>query len=135
MRYTVLKLSIMIFLEGSIALKLDNDLVRIMLLQVETDTDGHTNYEIESYCEARFPEYETNTTTYHMKYLIDAEFVQAKNGAFRDITPAGRDFLNNVRNEGVWEDTKKAIKPLGSVALNIVSEIAASIIKKTLNLS
>ena len=106
-----------------------------MLLQIEEDVDGNVNYEIESYCENKFPDYKVEQSVYHMKYLIDARFVQANSGYFRDITPIGRDFLNNVRNDGIWSDTKKVIKPLGTVALGIVSDIAASIVKKTFNLS
>jgi len=120
--------------KGVDILRLDNDLVRTILLQIEKDVDGIINYEVKSYCEHQFPEYPCEQTVYHMKYLIDAHFLQAANGYFRDITPIGRDFLNNIRNDGVWSDTKKIIKPLGSVAINVVSEVAASIVKKTLNL-
>lgn len=115
-------------------MRLDNDLVRTMLLQIEKDVDGIVNYEVGSYCAHQFSEYPSEQAGYHMKYLIDVGFVQAANGYFRDITPIGRDFLNNVRNDGVWPDTKKAIKPLGSVAIHVVSEVASSIVKKTLNL-
>jgi len=115
-------------------MKLDNDIVRTILLQVEEDVDGVVNYSIRSYCEEMFPNCNVDKTTYHMKYLIDAGFMQAANGYFIDITPKGRDFLNNVRDDGIWNETKKAVKPMGTVAIGIVSEIAASIVKKTFNL-
>ena len=115
-------------------MKLDNDLVRTMLLQVEEDVDGIKNFSVDSYCVNQFPDYVPEQTIYHMKYLIDAGFIQARHNYFRDITPIGRDFLNNVRDDKVWSATKKAVKPVGTVALNIVSEVAASIVKKTFNL-
>ncbi len=115
-------------------MKLDNDLIRIMLLKAEKDADGRTNYEMNSYCENAFPDYALNKSIYHMKYLVDAGFIQAKNGYFLDITPNGRDFLNNIRNDAVWAETQKAVKPLGTVAINIVSDIAASVVKKMFNL-
>ena len=115
-------------------MKLDNDLVRSMLLQVETDVDGNINYRINCYCEKNFPSYPVDVTTYHMKYLLDARFIQGNNGYFRDITPAGRDFLNNIRDEKVWSETKKAASKVGGVAIGILSDIAASVVKKMFDL-
>jgi Hypothetical protein (DUF2513). len=116
-------------------MKLDNDLVRLMLLEVEEIVDGSICYEINSFCEVHFPDTDFSKTRYHMKYLIDAGYVESIRGFFVDITPTGRDFLNNVRDNQVWATTKETIKPLGTVALNVVSEVAATIVKKTFNLS
>jgi hypothetical protein len=116
-------------------MKLDNDLLRIMLMQIELDVDGNVNYDVRSYCKDMFPGIEPKQSVYHMKYLIDACFVQAENGYFRDLTPAGHAFLNNVRDNVVWAKTKEAVKPLGQVAISVVSEIAASVVRKMLELN
>lgn len=115
-------------------MKLDNDLVRDMLLKIEEDVDGSVNFEIGSYCEITFTEHDATLTKYHMKYFLDAGFVQGANGYFRDITPYGRDFLDNIRDSTIWSKTKEAVKPFGTVALDVVSEIAASIARKMFNL-
>lgn len=87
-------------------MKIDNDLIRIMLLQVELDVDGMVNYEIENYCEDRFSEC-PDKAIYHMKYLIDAQLVQARNGFLRDLTPAGHDILKNIREITCGQKPKK----------------------------
>jgi hypothetical protein len=115
-------------------MRLDNDLIRIMLLQIELDVNGSRNYEITGYCNDRFPEC-PNEAVYHMKYLFDAGFVQPGNGWLRDLTPAGHDFLRNIREDGVWAKTKESLKPFGQVAIGLVSEVAASILRKSLGLS
>jgi hypothetical protein len=115
-------------------MRLDNDLVRLMLLQVETDAGIKTPYLIENFCLDNFPDYDAKQTLYHMKYLIDAHYVEANKTFVLDITPTGREFLDNVRNERIWSDTKKKVSPLGTVALNILSEVGAYLIKKALNL-
>ena len=115
-------------------MKLNNDLIRNMLLKIESEVDGIVSYEITSFCEVEFPGVPVDEAVYHMKYLLDANFVQGKSGYFRDITPDGRNFLNNVRDDKVWAETKKTAAKVGGVAINVLSEIAASVIKKTFGL-
>ena len=115
-------------------MRLNNDSIREMLLKIEAVTDGIANYEITSFCKAEFPGIPADEAVYHVKYLLDADFMQGKNGYFRDVTPTGRNFLNNVRDDKVWAETKKVTAKVGSVAINVLSEIAASVIKKMFGL-
>lgn len=49
-----------------------------------------------------------------------------------DITPKGHEFLNNIKNETIWSETKKIAKQFGSFALSILNQIAADIISSKL---
>jgi hypothetical protein len=115
--------------------RLDPEKLRSLLLAIEKITDGIANHETDSFVRLNFPNEDTQLLLYHMKYLIDNGFVQEKNGFFRDITPSGREFLDNVRDNEVWTKTKKKLSTFGSVAVPVMSEIAASIIKKLAGLS
>jgi hypothetical protein len=103
-----------------------------MLLRVEKDADGDKNFPINDYCAENFPIYHLTVTAYHIKYLADAGFLQTANGYIIDITPKGRDFLDTVRDEKSWWDIKEKIKPLKTVTINVLSEIAADVFKRNL---
>ena len=68
------------------------------------------------------------------KFLLDANFIEMVNGGIIDITPKGRDYLNNIRNSDIWEKTKLKLQPLGAVAFDIVSEVGKSYIFSKLGL-
>jgi len=46
----------------------------------------------------------------------------------RTITWEGHQFLDNIRDDGVWKDTKAVVSKLSSVSLGVVSDVASKII-------
>lgn len=117
-------------------MKIDYDLIRKILLKVEEISDGNVNYLPEHIWQKYFTEScKLNIFNYHVKYLFDDHLIEGSNGYVFDITPTGRDYLNNVRDDNIWKKTKERIQPLGTVALGIVSEIAKSFVSKKLGLS
>lgn len=116
-------------------MKLDYDLIRGLLIIIEEDTDGYRNFYPEYFCH-KLPDGTPIQIRYHLKYLLDARLIEGTYtcDAIIDITPLGRDYLDHVRNDTVWEKTKKKLQPLGTVPLSVVSQVAASCISSLLGL-
>ena len=45
-----------------------------------------------------------------------------------------RDRLNNLRSDQVWESVKEKIKPLGTVSINVLSQLATKIVSDFLGI-
>lgn len=126
-------------LEG-VNVKRDMELIRKLLLHIEENTGGKRlrSTEIE------LDDYEKDEIGYHLKLLIDAGFTDAIcSTAARDefpeclikgLTWVGHDFLDSVRNDGVWGHVKNAIKPLGTVPFEVMKCVAVAYISKQLGL-
>lgn len=78
---------------------------------------------------------------YAIKQLSDDKMIDArkitpdsyiKHYYIYDITPKGHEFLNNIRDDGIWKETKIKALQCGSLALNILYQVAASIISSKL---
>jgi hypothetical protein len=114
--------------------KLDYDLIRDLLLTLETICDRNRNYPVDYVHDKRYPNHEYSIIKYHIAYLADASLIIFNDGYIFDLTPKGHAFLNNIRNQDVWNRTKETIKPLGSAALDVIANVASSIVSKFLNL-
>lgn len=123
-------------------MKREMDLIRELLLFVEADPmfngenwgypdipqtfleQGHSMEEID----------------YHIELLLEAGFLkgQSRSGfgspVINKLTWEGHEFLDNIRDQGIWAKTKKRLEGLPTVALNIVAELAKSEVKKKLGL-
>ena len=74
--------------------------------------------------------------------LIEANYISAHvteaddsflEAVYFSITYSGHQFLENIRNPDVWQETKSKARKIGSYALNILSQIAAGIITARIN--
>lgn len=52
-----------------------------------------------------------------------------------DILPTGHQFLANIKDDNIWEETKAKAKKVGSFALDILSKIAVNVISDHLGKS
>lgn len=115
-------------------MKLDYDFLRELLLFLEEITDGRRNFTFESIA-PHFDHVDELKLRYHLKYLNDARFTDGGNGYVLDITPAGRDYLNSVRNDTIWKRTKEITQKWGSsVTLSTISSVADALVRKSLGL-
>jgi DNA-binding PadR family transcriptional regulator len=81
-------------------------------------------------------EYDAADILYSVKQLTGNGLIEATEKRvirgheyiIKDITPRGHEFLHNVRSSGVWTETKKRAKHIGSFALEVLSKIAMEII-------
>uniref|UniRef100_UPI0034A03C4D DUF2513 domain-containing protein n=1 Tax=uncultured Allisonella sp. TaxID=339338 RepID=UPI0034A03C4D len=84
----------------------------------EENTDGYKNFTPEDIF-LMLPQTDCNILFYHVKYLKDIAFLECSNDYITDITPVGRSFLENIRNDGIWEEVKKHIQPLAAISLSL----------------
>lgn len=144
-------------------MRLDMDCIRDLLLCIEdntglrkacffidhglSDTAHYTGEETEPFA-YQLPlddKYENDKLIYHLNYCVDAELVTLSNAStlyrimVSDLTPTGHQFLNNIRDEGIWEKVKSISSSFSSVSLQMISNTAAqvlsAIIKHKLNLN
>lgn len=120
-------------------MKLDYDLLREILLLLEAESDGYINFSWKSFyrgCQSFQDSYDETTFRYHCKFLLDVGYIQDGSlEGFQDISPEGRAYLDNIRDNTIWEQTKKHIAKLGNVTLPIVSNVANSYVLKFLGLN
>lgn len=133
-------------------MRLNLDCVRDILLCVECNTCLYKScYFVESGppgCEEFFgddihvPEYQANLSTkysneeliYHVKYCIEAGLLSdagyIANGMIRieDLTPAGHEFIANIRDNSVWSKVKSAAEKIGVSSAPAIVELASKIV-------
>jgi hypothetical protein len=130
-----------IFKIAEIEMTRDMDLIRDLLLFIENnpkcDGSGWIQFSESDFSPlAKSPQ----EIRYHLFLLIEAGFLrgQAFGGQFpliSKLTWNGHEFLDDVRDQGIWIKTKERIQGLGGVALSVVAEIAKAEIKARLGLS
>lgn len=130
-------------------MKLDHDLIRDVLLFVEshcisnTDTDGtETFVNNPIYWRTVFEDerldcrYDIDDIKYCLVVLYEAGFIEAKvwhvRGGYhdmliRDLTWQGRTFIENITSDTVWNRTKQAVGSIGRVSMEAMSQVAGAI--------
>ena len=68
---------------------------------------------------------------YHLDLLNDAGYLKKTDSTTFRMTNSGHDFLEAIRDEGIWRQTKSAISETGgSVTLEIFRALATGFLKK-----
>lgn len=123
-------------------MKMDYDVLRDVMLQIEEKYIDVVLYNI------KVKDYDMQTIAYHCKLLYEAGFISAYKGLYADgklhgfsvgaLTFEGNEYLNKIRQESVWERTKKVvleggipatIDTLGKVAMNIIEKKLESLLR------
>ena len=112
-------------------MKRDMDMVRSLLLKIEAEESGETYYT------------DDQDECYHLQIMIDGGLI---NGWVRDdgvdgfsaeidrMTWKGHEFLEAIRNEGVWEKVKAHFKEKGvGMALDTIVAFAGHVIVQMAN--
>lgn len=121
-------------------MKRDMDLIRSLLLHMETDPlfDGHSWTTPATPGDIGISDHSIEEIYYHLDLLIDEGYVKGKTGAMEPVicklTWQGHEFLDNIRDQNIWAKTKHRLGGLPSVALSVVAQIAEAEIKKHLGL-
>lgn len=113
-------------------MKRDMDIVRLILMQI-ADEDGPTFDGI-----FRFGETPAAVVTEHVKLLmeagyIDGGFIESMDEAFYHglrLTWSGNDFVETIRDDGVWGEAKKRASKVGSWSVSLISELAKAYAKQ-----
>ena len=71
---------------------------------------------------------------YHARLFVDAGFLANERSHQFRLTNAGHDYLNAIRDEGIWSRTKAAVAETGgSATLELIKNIATGFVKKKLS--
>lgn len=123
-------------------MKRDMDLIRDLLLKIE---DGQRSFDLltpeiaeilgES-SEGRQPREQAEQLEYHLNLLVDGGLItiHAKlSGAvwqIGQITWAGHDFLDTIRDPEIWREAKAGVKQAGGFSLELLKALGKGLIKK-----
>ncbi|MCC9021743.1 DUF2513 domain-containing protein [Bacillus nakamurai] len=125
-------------------MKLNHEVVRNVLLTVEEHIGDRQKVDVNDL--AKFPlleKYEIQDIKYTVRKLKEARFLNVLITGTKDmewieiesLTYQGHEFLDNIRESGIWSETKGLASKVGSASLTILSEVAASIVKAKLGLN
>lgn len=112
----------------------DMDLIRDLLLKVESDPmcDGRHYVNVE------MPGRSIEEVDYHLALLMRAGYLTGNQTlstiSISSLTWEGHEFLDNIKDPGIWSKTKERAKGIPGVALKVLAEIATSEIRKHLGL-
>lgn len=110
-------------------MKRDDDLIRRLMLDIEASTDA-----IHLHSLTLGASEEDRRVYYHLQLLNDAGFLDetGKHGGVFRMTNSGHDFVETIRNDTIWNKTKKAAESASGVTLGILKDIAVGYIKQEL---
>ena len=124
-------------------MKRDNDLIRQILLNCEAN-DGPVIWvsDVNADEEGEYYDFDS-VTTEHFVLLKEAGFISEKYSLRSDLRPVqygyrltwvGYDYLDAIRDEGIWKKTKDAVSETGgSATLEILKALALGFVKKKLS--
>jgi hypothetical protein len=110
------------------------ELIREILIKMEQDPmcDGQHEVNLD------MPNYPFEELKYHSSLLMDAGFIKGERDSLIPIvsrlTWEGHEFLDNIKDPGIWSKTKERAKGIPGVALKVIAEIAMSEVRKRLGL-
>ena len=122
-------------------MKRDLDLLRDIMLRIE-DIGTRSHYtNIQDFLDLNS---DNETISYHLFLLVDDGLVECAGSADYDgivdyditvLTMRGCEYLESIRDAGIWHDTKEKLKNFGGVATaEIIKSIAVSIMKSKLGI-
>lgn len=118
-------------------MKLNPDCIRDILLTIEevATSDSFFQYVERDHEYQRLKDYTHDELLYHFRQCDLAGLIVAyqpydcgHSVDIADLSPAGHEFLANIRSESVWGKTKEISKKLGVGSLRSLAEIAVSVV-------
>lgn len=121
----------------------DDDLIRKLMLDLEQATSRISNsYAVEGYTQQE--------VAYHLALILKSGLAEGPKPIYPSdgsdptipaavmvtrLTPEGHDFISDLRDDTVWEKVKeRTAKVGGSVSLEVLKQLATSVVKQMLNL-
>ncbi len=114
-------------------MKLNQDLVRLLLLQIEDKTGPYEPLELS---DISIKDYSYEEILYTTERLLEAGYIKARlkttdlhrNQVIYSLTWDGHKFLDTVRDNVVWRRTNDIVKKLSSVSLSLILHIGEQVI-------
>lgn len=116
-------------------MKLNHECVRDLLLYIEENLNYNDELEVNN---LKLNNYSVEELLYTSQKLAEAGYINCDNSIYIDdeypivfinsISYKGHQFLDTVRDNQVWTNTKKVLSFLKSASIEITSETAAKVI-------
>lgn len=117
-------------------MRLDKDCVRDLMIYVEENATLDADIDVSG---IQLTDFSTEEILYTAIKLIEAKFLIGKckwdimgNPLIHvnAITWEGHEFLDTIRDNAVWQETKKRISRFAAVSVNILSSVSAQVISQ-----
>jgi Hypothetical protein (DUF2513) len=122
-------------------MKRDMDLIRELMLHIEENplSDGAHWFHPTTPEDIGISGYSRKEVGYHLGMLIEEGFIKGKMSMdemplINKLTWKGHEFLDDTRDPGIWDKTKKRAEGLTSIGIAFIWEIAKAEIRKKLGL-
>ena len=123
-------------------MELDYDFVRKLLLHIEKEASLQGIGGNDLYKFANDENKSKEDLQYTIIKLVDGKLITASLGKSSNklqiysvnLTYQGHEYLNNIRDNKIWKNTKKISSKLSSVSLEILKSIAINEINKVIGL-
>lgn len=126
-------------MKGGNKMRLDNDLIRDLMIFSENSLNAVTEYirypEIESFAENK--NRSIDEINYHLWELNNAGLLEVRFDygsdtiiyvVINNMTWEGHQFLDKIRDPRIWKDTKKVASKLESISVTMLSEIGTNVL-------
>ena len=120
-------------------MKLDMDCVRDVLLEVEAKSGFCRFVSFPSGFDQDIRNrYSDDALRYHIDQCFSSGLLVALDPVhpwdmamittIKDLSPAGHEFLSNIRQDSLWNKTKSVAASVGSFSIRALADIAASVV-------
>jgi len=120
-------------------MKFDPNCVREILLTLEDQPYG-TCLSIPALASS-IKEFQEDEISYCCLKLAEADYIDITTvnmtgslvpgiKSVNDITFYGHEFLNNIRDDGIWKNVKSVASQIGSTSISSLSQIATSVLSE-----
>ena|ERR1700730_3813371 len=112
------------------------DLIRALLLRIESgqEFDGTSQIQPDFPGDLGITDYSYAEVAYHLNLLIRGGFIDGirkmQMPIISQLTWAGHDFLDSVRDPETWAKTKSAAVRAGGFTVELLRDLAVGLIKK-----
>lgn len=123
-------------------MKLNKECIRDIMLAIESEPYGShiTKFTVKD--NNFLSKYDVEEIIYTLHRLLEADYVNADIQYAADevytfyissLTWNGHQFLDNIRDDGVWKKTKSIAGKFSSVSISLLSSIASGVITQLIN--
>ncbi|MBQ9097097.1 MAG: DUF2513 domain-containing protein [Clostridia bacterium] len=115
-------------------MKLNHDCIRKTLLYLEETLDCYNSLDLSDFATNGFSK---EDTLYSISKLKEAGFISASIGediidgisiTVHEITWEGHKFLDTIRDNRVWSETKNILSKVSSCSISFISTIASQVL-------
>jgi hypothetical protein len=122
-------------------LKLNHNCVRDLLLIAEEKLEYGSFLDVN---DVSIKDYLPEEVLYSADKLYEAGFINAHKATYlgsggipsiriTSLTWDGHKFLDNIRDDGVWKNTKNIVSKFSSVSLGVVNNVASQVLTNLIN--